>query len=114
MSCARGLGRRPWGDALKSPSRTPPRARALAHTHAHAQTQIPIYDFKQSRRSGYQAMELPASRIVIIEGIYALSERLRPLLDLKGSITGAYVMALCVCVCVGWVGGWVEDGESLG
>lgn len=28
------------------------------------------------------------SRIVIIEGIYALSEKLRPLLDLRVSVTG--------------------------
>ena len=33
-------------------------------------------------------MEVPLSRIVIIEGIYALSARLRPLLDLRVSITG--------------------------
>jgi len=31
---------------------------------------------------------VPSSRIVIIEGIYALSERLRPLLDLRVSVTG--------------------------
>lgn len=31
---------------------------------------------------------MPSSRIVIIEGIYALSERLRPLLDLRVSVTG--------------------------
>lgn len=52
-------------------------------------TQIPIYDFKQSCRSGYQTLEVPQSRIVIIEGIYALNERLRPLLDLRVSVTGA-------------------------
>ena len=51
--------------------------------------QVPIYDFKQSRRSGYQTLEVPPSRIVVIEGIYALSEKLRPLLDLRVSITGA-------------------------
>lgn len=32
---------------------------------------------------------MPQSRIVIIEGIYALNERLRPLLDLRVSVTGA-------------------------
>lgn len=31
---------------------------------------------------------MPSSRIVIIEGIYALNERLRPLLDLRVSVTG--------------------------
>lgn len=33
-------------------------------------------------------LEVPESRIVIIEGIYALSEKLRPLLDLRVSVTG--------------------------
>jgi hypothetical protein len=36
----------------------------------------------------YRTLEVPSSRIVIIEGIYALSERLRPLLDLRVSVTG--------------------------
>lgn len=35
-----------------------------------------------------RTVEVPSSRIVLIEGIYALSERLRPLLDLRVSITG--------------------------
>jgi uridine kinase len=50
--------------------------------------QIPIYDFKSSKRVGYNTLEVPESRVVIIEGIYALSERLKPLLDLRVSITG--------------------------
>ncbi|XP_007037726.2 PREDICTED: uridine-cytidine kinase C isoform X1 [Theobroma cacao] len=50
--------------------------------------QVPIYDFKSSSRTGYRTVEVPSSRIVIIEGIYALSEKLRPLLDLRVSITG--------------------------
>ncbi|KAL6556225.1 Inorganic pyrophosphatase ttm1 [Orobanche gracilis] len=33
-------------------------------------------------------VEVPSSRIVIIEGIYALSEKLRPLLDIRVSVTG--------------------------
>ncbi|PON74602.1 Uridine kinase-like [Parasponia andersonii] len=52
------------------------------------QVQVPIYDFKSSSRIGYRTVEVPSSRIVIIEGIYALSERLRPLLDLRVSVTG--------------------------
>lgn len=35
-----------------------------------------------------RTVEVPSSHIVIIEGIYALSERLRPLLDLRVSVTG--------------------------
>uniref|UniRef100_A0A3Q7FRH6 CYTH domain-containing protein n=1 Tax=Solanum lycopersicum TaxID=4081 RepID=A0A3Q7FRH6_SOLLC len=50
--------------------------------------QVPIYDFKSSSRVGYRTLEAPSSRIVIIEGIYALSEKLRPLLDLRVSVTG--------------------------
>ncbi|KEH20214.1 phosphoribulokinase/uridine kinase-like protein [Medicago truncatula] len=50
--------------------------------------QVPVYDYKSSSRTGYRTVEVPSSRIVIIEGIYALSERLRPLLDLRVSVTG--------------------------
>ncbi|KAI5419135.1 Inorganic pyrophosphatase ttm2, variant 2 [Lathyrus oleraceus] len=50
--------------------------------------EVPVYDFKSSSRTGYRTVEVPSSRIVIIEGIYALSERLRPLLDLRVSVTG--------------------------
>ncbi|XP_044465943.1 inorganic pyrophosphatase TTM1-like isoform X1 [Mangifera indica] len=50
--------------------------------------QVPIYDFKSSSRTGYRTVEAPSSRIVIIEGIYALSEKLRPFLDLRVSVTG--------------------------
>ncbi|KAH9606130.1 hypothetical protein KSS87_007272 [Heliosperma pusillum] len=50
--------------------------------------QVPIYDFKSSSRAGYRTIEAPSSRIVIIEGIYALSEKLRPFLDLRVSVTG--------------------------
>lgn len=35
-----------------------------------------------------RTVEVPSSRVVIIEGIYALSEKLRPLLDLRVSVTG--------------------------
>ena len=51
-------------------------------------TQVPIYDFKESSRVGYRTVEVPESRVVILEGIYALSQRLRPYLDLRVSITG--------------------------
>ncbi|KAK4768138.1 hypothetical protein SAY87_003279 [Trapa incisa] len=50
--------------------------------------EVPIYDFKTSSRVGYRMVEVPSSRIVIIEGIYALSEKLRGMLDLRVSITG--------------------------
>ena len=50
--------------------------------------QVPIYDFKMSCRTGYRTVDVPSSRIVIIEGIYALSDKLRPILDLRVSVTG--------------------------
>ncbi|KAK9064694.1 hypothetical protein SSX86_016076 [Deinandra increscens subsp. villosa] len=50
--------------------------------------EVPIYDFKSSSRTGYRTLEVPGSRIVMIEGIYALSEKLRPFLDLRVSVTG--------------------------
>ncbi|EES00571.1 uridine-cytidine kinase C [Sorghum bicolor] len=50
--------------------------------------QVPIYDFKSSCRIGYRTVDVPSSRIVIIEGIYALSEKLRPVMDLRVSVTG--------------------------
>ncbi|XP_019150039.1 PREDICTED: uridine-cytidine kinase C isoform X2 [Ipomoea nil] len=50
--------------------------------------EIPIYDFKSSSRVGYRTLEVPDSRIVLIEGIYALNEKLRPFLDLRVSVTG--------------------------
>ncbi|KAL9680858.1 hypothetical protein QQ045_012638 [Rhodiola kirilowii] len=50
--------------------------------------EVPMDDFKSSSRVGYRTLEVPSSKIVIIEGIYALSEKLRPLLDLRISVTG--------------------------
>ncbi|XP_047313673.1 inorganic pyrophosphatase TTM2-like [Impatiens glandulifera] len=55
---------------------------------AGKQVEIPVYDFKASSRIGYRTLEIPSSRIVVIEGIYALSEKLQPLLDLRVSVTG--------------------------
>ncbi|XP_019181171.1 PREDICTED: uridine-cytidine kinase C-like [Ipomoea nil] len=50
--------------------------------------EVPIYDFKSSSRVGYRTLEVPSSQIVILEGIYALNEKLRPLLDLRVSVNG--------------------------
>ncbi|KAK4260917.1 hypothetical protein QN277_003978 [Acacia crassicarpa] len=60
----------------------------LQDLKAGKSAQVPIYDFKSSSRLGYRKLEVPSSRIVIIEGISALSKKLRPLLDLRISITG--------------------------
>ena len=42
-----------------------------------ATLQVPIYDFKVSKRVGYKTVKVPVSRVVIVEGIYALSARIR-------------------------------------
>jgi len=48
----------------------------------------PIYDFKTSTRTGYRTVEAPKSGIVLVEGIYALTSKLRDRMDLRVSITG--------------------------
>jgi Phosphoribulokinase / Uridine kinase family len=48
--------------------------------------EVPIYDFKQSKRTGYTRVPVPKSRVVIVEGIYALSSRIRSVC-FKGSTT---------------------------
>ncbi|EFJ49038.1 hypothetical protein VOLCADRAFT_59885 [Volvox carteri f. nagariensis] len=60
----------------------------LADLRDGKEVQIPIYDFRTSRRVGYRSQPVPEARVVLVEGIYALSERLRPLMDLRVSITG--------------------------
>ncbi|KAI8104527.1 hypothetical protein M9434_003082 [Picochlorum sp. BPE23] len=60
----------------------------LAELKEGKSTKVPVYDFKQSCRVGYETVDVPESRVVILEGIYALSHRISPLLDLKVSITG--------------------------
>ncbi|CAN1853029.1 Inorganic pyrophosphatase TTM2 [Linum perenne] len=53
-----------------------------------------LFDSPESRKyltlvfHNYRTVEVPESRIVIIEGIYALSEKLGQLLDLRISVTG--------------------------
>lgn len=60
----------------------------LSDLKAGKTVEVPIYDFKQSKRVGYRTQESPASNVIIIEGIYALSDKLRPLQDLRVSISG--------------------------
>ena len=36
----------------------------------------------------YRCLKVPPSRIVVIEGIYALNEKLRPFLDLRVAVKG--------------------------
>lgn len=42
-----------------------------------ALVQVPIYSFKESKRVGFRDQEVPKSRVVILEGIYALSHKIR-------------------------------------
>ncbi|MCO5593328.1 hypothetical protein L7F22_047338 [Adiantum nelumboides] len=60
----------------------------LNDLRAGKDVEIPIYDFKLSQRVGYRTLKVPSSRIVVIEGIYALTEKLRPLLDLRVAVRG--------------------------
>ena len=50
--------------------------------------QAPVYSFKESKRVGTTTVECPESNVIIVEGIYALSDKLRPLQDLRVSISG--------------------------
>ena len=50
--------------------------------------EVPVYSFQKSKRVGWRTVPPPTARVVVVEGIYALSERLRPLLDLRVSVTG--------------------------
>eukprot|EP00013_Stygamoeba_regulata_P017962 CAMPEP_0177668176 /NCGR_PEP_ID=MMETSP0447-20121125/22597_1 /TAXON_ID=0 /ORGANISM="Stygamoeba regulata, Strain BSH-02190019" /LENGTH=467 /DNA_ID=CAMNT_0019174617 /DNA_START=53 /DNA_END=1456 /DNA_ORIENTATION=- len=51
-------------------------------------TQLPLYDFRKSGRYAYVSASPPESKILIVEGIYALHEQIRPFLDLKIAISG--------------------------
>ncbi len=66
------------------------------HVHLTCTLQLPVYSFKESRRVGTTTQPVPPSRVVIIEGIYALSERLKPLLDLRGDTMQAVLHARCI------------------
>ncbi|KAI5073488.1 hypothetical protein GOP47_0011501 [Adiantum capillus-veneris] len=60
----------------------------LNDLRAGKDVEIPTYDFKSSQRVGYRTLKVPSSRIIVIEGIYALCEKLRPLLDLRVAVRG--------------------------
>jgi Phosphoribulokinase / Uridine kinase family len=71
----------------------------ISDLRAGKATKVPVYDFRQSKRVGYADVGVPASRIIIIEGIHALSAKLEPLLDLKIAITGGIHFDLVKRVC---------------
>lgn len=51
-------------------------------------TRLPLYDFRKSGRYAYKTVAPPESKVVVVEGIYALHEIIRPYLDLQISISG--------------------------
>lgn len=51
-------------------------------------TKLPLYDFRKSGRYAYKSVSPPESKVVVVEGIYALHESVRPYLDLQISISG--------------------------
>ncbi|EAL65762.1 adenylate cyclase domain-containing protein [Dictyostelium discoideum AX4] len=51
-------------------------------------TDLPLYDFTKSGRYAYKRVQPPESKVLLIEGIYALHEEIRHLLDLRVSISG--------------------------
>lgn len=52
------------------------------------ETDLPLYDFRRSGRYAYLHVPPPESRVVIVEGTYALHERVRGLVDLAISVSG--------------------------
>lgn len=52
------------------------------------ETDLPLYDYRRSGRYGYLHVAPPDSQVVIVEGIYALHERVRGLVDLAISVSG--------------------------
>ena len=54
----------------------------------HQEAQSPVWDFKESRRSGWQHLKVGPSNVVLVEGIYALAPAVRPLLDISVSVSG--------------------------
>ena len=50
--------------------------------------ETPVYSFKESKRVGTKTVACPESNVIVVEGIYALSDKLRPLQDLRVSISG--------------------------
>ena len=61
--------------------------------------QAPVYDYKESKRTGYVTVPCPASKVVILEGIYALNEKLRPMMDLRVSVHGRRTLIWSSACC---------------
>jgi uridine kinase len=55
---------------------------------AGLKTESPLYDFRKSGRYAYKTVAPPESKVVLVEGTYALHEEVRPSLDFKISVSG--------------------------
>lgn len=62
--------------------------------------EVPIYDFKQSKRTGFRRVPVPASRVVIVEGIYALASRIRCRPQCSGNAVTLHVLCICQYSCL--------------
>lgn len=51
-------------------------------------TDTPVYSFRFSKRTGFVTTAVPESKVLIVEGTYALKEVLRPVYDIAISVTG--------------------------
>lgn len=51
-------------------------------------TEMPLYDFRKSGRYAYKKISPPESKVVLIEGIYALHESIAHFYDLRISVSG--------------------------
>jgi len=60
----------------------------LSDLRAGKPTEVPVYCYKASKRIGTRTVAQPTSRVLLLEGIYALSSTLRPHVDLRIAITG--------------------------
>jgi uridine kinase len=51
-------------------------------------TLTPVYSFQFSARTGFVTTPVPQSKVLIVEGTYALKAILRPVYDIAISVTG--------------------------
>lgn len=51
-------------------------------------TEAPVFDFATRERAGFQPVSMGDTRVLLVEGLYALNARVRPLLDLSVAING--------------------------
>ncbi|CAA6668671.1 unnamed protein product [Spirodela intermedia] len=57
-------------------------------------TLTPVFDFREKRRVGSYPVKIPPSRVVIVDGAYALHSLLRSLLDIRVAVVGGVHFSL--------------------